>query len=704
MVRRAPIFLVALWLSLSVPEARARANDASYRFDAIAAFDDGRYEDALSALARGPITSDLAYLRVRVLAELGRYAEALDVSEPPSPEWPAAVVRDLRELRVGWTANAGRCNTLEAQGKGGASRASERLAARCAFAAEQYQHVKELLGSAKDAEGRSLYIRALIALSERELARPLARAFYVEYPGHRDAEHMRTFLEGEGGPITFTVEELLTRAEGFLAARQPEVAFDELKSLHSLKDPKLEARLWHLRGEALFRTRKRYPEAVKAFAHAAKLRGETEDYDAFHSVRAESRAGDDRRAIVGYKAFAKRYKKSKLAPDAMYLAAWLSARENLPHARADLKSFIDSKYGAQAPSLRRDAIWELAFYAVQQHLTRDAVKWLDEYARAVDRPLERARAAYWRGRTALITGDRAGARAQFARALREDRLGYYAQLAARRLVALGEPSPPAFEATPGALARPTLRALPEEVTFYRRLGLYADAGDAANRFLGQEADRVRRVAALLESGDANRIFAAAEPLFDRALEGPPTPERSWIWQALLPRPYARTVYEQCQRQRLDPSLFYGHMQVESHYKAKAVSGADALGLLQLLPETAASVAEGLGIEVERADLTRPYLNITLGAAYLSGLVQRYHGQYPLAIAAYNAGTHKVDEWLAHEGEHGSELDAWVESIPVEQTRNYVRRVITAWSRYHALLAPDQPWALPLPEKVSLHAD
>ncbi|HVZ37266.1 MAG TPA: lytic transglycosylase domain-containing protein, partial [Polyangiaceae bacterium] len=297
--------------------------------------------------------------------------------------------------------------------------------------------------------------------------------------------------------------------------------------------------------------------------------------------------------------------------------------------------------------------------------------------------------------------DRNGARAQFERALHEDRLGYYAQLAARRLSALGETAP-AFEATPAAFPRPNLRSLPEEVQFYRKLGLYAEAGDAVTRALGQEADRVRRVAALLETGDVSRIFAAAEPLFDRALEGPPSTDRAWIWQALLPQPYVRTVREQCERQRLDPNLFYGHMQVESHYKAKAVSGADALGLMQLLPETATSVAQELGIEVVRADVTRPYLNITLGAAYLSGLVQRYHGQFPLAIAAYNAGTHKIDEWLARTEE--IELDEWVESIPVEQTRNYVRRVISAWSRYHAFSQPDQPWALPLPEKVSLHAD
>jgi soluble lytic murein transglycosylase len=121
--------------------------------------------------------------------------------------------------------------------------------------------------------------------------------------------------------------------------------------------------------------------------------------------------------------------------------------------------------------------------------------------------------------------------------------------------------------------------------------------------------------------------------------------------------------------------------------------------MQLLPQTASKVGQGIGLEVARTDLMRPYLNITLGAAYLGELVARYQRQFPLAIAAYNAGTFKVDEWLGRAHEH--ELDRWVEHIPVEQTRNYVRRVIAAWSRYHALSDPSTPWDLPLPEKVSL---
>ncbi|HEY6879073.1 MAG TPA: transglycosylase SLT domain-containing protein [Polyangiales bacterium] len=671
----------------------ARANDAGDRFDAVAAFDEGRYEDALSALDKARASSDLGYLRIRVLAELGRYDEALAMSEKPPSDWPPAVVRDLAELRVDWAARAGRCDAIKSSSKAG-----ERLNARCAFAAGDYTKAKQLLAGAKDAEGRSLYVRALIALND-EAAKAQARAFYVELPAHRDVDTVQKFLE-KSAPIKLTPEESMRRAEGFLSARDPDRAYEELEKINAPKDKRVEAQLWHLRGESLFRTRKRYSEAHKAFTHAVKLGSETQDYDAFHAARATSRAGDDRTAIKSYRAFATRYKTSKLTPDALYLAAWLSAREKLPSASEDLKTFIASKYATQAPGLKRDAIWQLGFHAIQKKAPKEATKWLVDYERVVGADLERARAIYWQGRAALLEKDVPRAKALFLRALHEDRLGYYAQMAARRLMALGEAMPKAFADNPTPMPLPKLKGLPPEVQFYRELGLYSDAADAASRFLGGEPDRAKRAAAMREAGEANRLFVAAEPLFERALEGPPDAARSWLWEALLPRPYVRVVAEQTSRQQLDPSLFYGHMQVESHYKPKAVSSADAIGLMQLLPETAATVAKTVGIRGTRSDLMRPYVNITLGAAYLADLVKEYGGQFPLAIAAYNAGTIKVNEWTGH---HETELDVWVELIPVEQTRNYVRRVITAWSRYHALGDPDHPWDLPLPAKVRVPA-
>jgi soluble lytic murein transglycosylase len=140
------------------------------------------------------------------------------------------------------------------------------------------------------------------------------------------------------------------------------------------------------------------------------------------------------------------------------------------------------------------------------------------------------------------------------------------------------------------------------------------------------------------------------------------------------------------------------MRKESAFDPHVVSYADAIGLMQLLPATARSVGKSLGLEVEREALFDPELNLRLSAHFNAGLLRAFGGAPALAIAAYNAGDHRVRPWLAREARHGHlELDRFVERIPIEQTRNYVRRVVTNWARY-LYLAQAEPgrWPLELP--------
>ncbi len=135
---------------------------------------------------------------------------------------------------------------------------------------------------------------------------------------------------------------------------------------------------------------------------------------------------------------------------------------------------------------------------------------------------------------------------------------------------------------------------------------------------------------------------------------------------------------------------------ESSFDAEIRSPSDALGLMQLLPSTAAYVGRRLGIYVRTAALTAdPALNVRLGTTYLAGLLARYNGALPLAIAAYNAGPGNVDNWLATNGDprygKGDWID-WIESIPFAETRDYVERVIESLVVYRALegVSPDMP--------------
>jgi soluble lytic murein transglycosylase len=141
---------------------------------------------------------------------------------------------------------------------------------------------------------------------------------------------------------------------------------------------------------------------------------------------------------------------------------------------------------------------------------------------------------------------------------------------------------------------------------------------------------------------------------------------------------------------------------ESLFMRDARSGAGAVGLMQLLPSTGRKVARAINIPYSGLNtLTDPVTNIRLGAQYLRAMASRYHGNRVVATAAYNAGPHRVDRWLPESGSIDARI--WIEGIPFEETRKYVRRVMTAKTIYDwrltgqfRRLADELPEIRPLP--------
>ena len=138
---------------------------------------------------------------------------------------------------------------------------------------------------------------------------------------------------------------------------------------------------------------------------------------------------------------------------------------------------------------------------------------------------------------------------------------------------------------------------------------------------------------------------------------------------------------------LDPAVALGIMRQESSFDIGAVSPSGARGLMQLMPFTADAVAKQLGVGTSLVSLTSdPAHNMRLGTAYLQEMLERFDGSLPLAVAAYNAGPHRVDEWLAQNGDPRVgpvDMIDWIEEIPVGETRNYVQRVLENITIYRA---------------------
>jgi soluble lytic murein transglycosylase len=167
-----------------------------------------------------------------------------------------------------------------------------------------------------------------------------------------------------------------------------------------------------------------------------------------------------------------------------------------------------------------------------------------------------------------------------------------------------------------------------------------------------------------------------------------TADTDWIWRTTMATPHNATVQREASEHGLDASYVYAIMRKESAFDPKVVSYADAYGLMQLLHGTAIKVARKLGDpEPTRDDLFRPAINIRLGTALLAQLETELGSERALSMAGYNAGSHRVHQWLKHVS--AKELDRFVEEIPIDQTRNYVRRVHANWARYRYYYEPER---------------
>lgn len=141
---------------------------------------------------------------------------------------------------------------------------------------------------------------------------------------------------------------------------------------------------------------------------------------------------------------------------------------------------------------------------------------------------------------------------------------------------------------------------------------------------------------------------------------------------------------------LDPAIALGIIRQESNFDSNAISGAGAIGLMQLMPSTARYVSRKYDLPDD--DLFNPQQNMQLGATYLARQIAHFGACVPLAIAAYNAGPGNVANWLAEYGQPGWQPKAglpniidWIEEIPFDQTRDYVERVSENITIYRALL-------------------
>ncbi len=188
-------------------------------------------------------------------------------------------------------------------------------------------------------------------------------------------------------------------------------------------------------------------------------------------------------------------------------------------------------------------------------------------------------------------------------------------------------------------------------------------------------DELRRTRASLPREAVRKLATVAAACGDAGL-ATRLDHPGWNLRALHVRAYPDMVLGASGRHHIDPDLVWAVMFRESGFNRDAISHANAIGLMQVIPPTGRAIAASRGIEgFDPSDLTDPEVSVDFGAYYLSGLLDRFDGRLPLAIAGYNGGPHNVDRWLALRPD--APMDEFLEEIPFTETKRYVRRVLVS---------------------------
>ncbi len=155
-----------------------------------------------------------------------------------------------------------------------------------------------------------------------------------------------------------------------------------------------------------------------------------------------------------------------------------------------------------------------------------------------------------------------------------------------------------------------------------------------------------------------------------------------IMKIIYPLKYTEYVEKYAKEYDIDPYMVYAIIKAESNFDENAKSSTNAIGLMQIMEETALETADKMELDISVDDLYDPDININIGLNYFTYLLDRYENNYGLAIVAYNAGMGNVDSWI-EEGiikEDGSDL----ENVPFKETNNYVRKILRDYEIYKEL--------------------
>ncbi len=387
------------------------------------------------------------------------------------------------------------------------------------------------------------------------------------------------------------------------------------------------------------------------------------------------------------------------AERARYLAAWIAEDEG------DLAGATESYErlrGARDDSIRQEALFRYAYGLYRAGRHDEAIAAFSVGEKGGGGTVERARHRYWKARALRDAGRGAEAEPIFADLARDAFAGIYGLFAvsargAETFRFLNAPSSGETKAC-GEDRRWLWERIrkadwgPADASIVRRAERLTLLGVIDYAVL--EAERVDRTAARkaigMGDGGAPGLFRYLAGDLRGGIRETSNIPLDPMYPGLADRiqyPLAPEFFGDCDRRRsgIDPLVLHAVIRQESLFQSDVLSPAGAVGLMQLMPRTAAEAARKEKMPKPNSrDLLRPAVNVRLGAAYLSRLVKGYGGDYFRAVAAYNAGEVAVGRWWQRSN---GDPAAFLEGINYKETRFYLRRVFLNLLQYYRIYRP-----------------
>lgn len=353
---------------------------------------------------------------------------------------------------------------------------------------------------------------------------------------------------------------------------------------------------------------------------------------------------------------------------------------------------------------RQRLLWSEAWYQYRKGDRPQTIASLDRYLKEDLEDSSKTKALYWRGRSYWEEGDRDKARKDFEEIKRLAPLSFYA--------VVGVPAVDAEEQWTDGFKSVDVDHLskiedfewgaykedPEAMRRFHRLEfvvaskftpLYSGLGSELFTSINGKGKLLREVEPSLY---ATRLMHMAEQyVLSISLSATLSQTNPGLWadypeQLLIffPNAYRDDVVKFAAKNGLEPELVWGLSRQESSFRKTIESPVGAIGLMQLMPNTAQGLARSQGLSPSGMSerLKQSDVNLQLGTLYLANLGQRYQGKWPRAIAAYNAGEYVVDTWMLRRD--APDLITWSEAISFGETSSYVKNVWRNWEVYRWL--------------------